>query len=118
MSHYEVDCPKLKKKEKICAKVNHLSKRSDFEEEFMPYLSRAKINRRDIVTLRDSGSCLDLVSDEHVKLEQLTGNHIFVKQSLDSKVHCLPVAKLECIILCIFNNVLYDYLEIIAFHSP
>lgn len=61
----------------------------------MPYLSRAKIKGRDIVTLGNYGKKFGFLFVRTRKKEQLTLEYIFVKQTLDLKIRSLLVAQIE-----------------------
>ncbi|GBN97531.1 hypothetical protein AVEN_125367-1 [Araneus ventricosus] len=45
--------------------------------------------------LRDTGASIDIVSRNHVRPENFTGEVVWIKQPLDLNYNCLPLAKVE-----------------------
>ncbi|GBN53024.1 hypothetical protein AVEN_27660-1 [Araneus ventricosus] len=46
-------------------------------------------------TLRDTGASINIVSRNHVRPENFTGEVVWIKQPFDLNYKCLPLAKVE-----------------------
>lgn len=58
LSHLRYSCPELKKKSK---RINQLAGLEGLDEICEPFMSRGKVNGRELNILRDSGSSIEVI---------------------------------------------------------
>ncbi|GBN44734.1 hypothetical protein AVEN_113122-1 [Araneus ventricosus] len=92
--HLRPNCLQLKK-DKQGEFVNRVGTTEQAEALFTPYLSKALVNNVEMSILRDTGASIDIVSRNHLRSVDLTGETVWVKQPLDLNCTCLPLAKVE-----------------------
>jgi hypothetical protein len=90
--HISPQCPEPKKG---AQRINSLASNANLTPSFEPFLSCAKINNVNTVILRDTGSSIDLAHIRLIKLEDFTGERVWLKQPLDNEFRSLPLAKIK-----------------------
>lgn len=71
--------------------MHNIRNELDLKDGFKPYLSRRKINGKEITIHRDTGS---VCHGKLIKTSQLNGEVSWVKQPLVQDMHCLPIAEI------------------------
>lgn len=61
LSHLCYSCPELKKKTEKSKRINQLAGLEGLDEIFEPFMSRVKVNGRELNILRDSGSSIEVI---------------------------------------------------------
>lgn len=92
--HLRPNCPKLKKPSHL---VNNITEGSP-EKWLRPHISKGKINGVETEILRDTGATIDVVCQKFIHPGDMTGEHVWLQQPLDSTSICLPLAlvKVQC----------------------
>ncbi|GBM73592.1 hypothetical protein AVEN_140225-1 [Araneus ventricosus] len=62
---------------------------------FAPYLSKSLVKDEEMDILRDKCASIDIVSRNHVRPENFTGEVVWIKQPLDLNYKFLPLAKVK-----------------------
>ncbi|GBN98979.1 hypothetical protein AVEN_13854-1 [Araneus ventricosus] len=90
--HLRPNCPQLNKQKEL---VNRVETSDQAEALFAPYLRKALVNNVKMSISRDTGASIDILSRNHIRPEDFTGETVWVKQPLDLNFTCLPLAKVE-----------------------
>src|SRR5215467_15905731 len=92
--HLRPQCTRLREKSVPQPQVNKvgLENLHEYDAKFM---RQGKINNNIMTMLRDSGSTLDVVSNNHISPEMLNGEKVWVNHPFLKEPICLPLAELK-----------------------